>query len=733
LLALVALIGGSLAARLALQVTQGLQAEYFLDDAPASRPTLATLSREITTAEINADWNASLPPAFRARWFGYLAVPRAGDYTFTTSSDDGSRLFIDGQLIVDNGGIHGMQRATGRVRLDPGPHFVLIEYEQAGGFYGISWSWARDGGRSSLVSSWLLSPRRVTYPRALLARALDLAVAALLLAIGLLVSWLAIEPGRGPVWRVAQQRPRFASLMLFAALAIVQTWPLASDPATLSRNDNGDTVLNEWTLAWIAHQAPRAPLRLYDANIFYPERDTLAYSEAMIVQAAMAAPMLWLGASPVFAYNLVLLAGFALTAWTACLVVARWTDDWAAGVLSGILMGFNAHTISRLPHLQAQHGEFLPLALFALDGLLREPRVGTAVRLALWFVLQSLTSVYLLVFTAFGLAAGVLTRSETWKADRLRSILLAAGVASLALAPFLVPYWRAYSDQGLTRTLADARLYSASWADYLTTPGRLHGESWSYRFASASTTALFPGIAAVSLTALAIASRIAFRDRRARLCLAVGACGFLLSFGPSLPGYALLHRALPLLHAVRAPVRFGYLVIVAAALLAGFGLAAVRRTRSARTSSAIAAAALALAVLEPFRAPLYLPKADPIRPIYRELRDIPGAVVVELPLPHPWAVFHNAKYMLNSTQHWKPMVNGYSGFLPTSYRQHYDQLAGFPDERSLAALRHLGVTHMFVHTDQLAASAAEHLDRMSGLTRLSAEETVVLYRLRAIE
>jgi hypothetical protein len=733
LLALVALIGSGLAARLALQVTQGLQVEYFLGDTPAARPTLTTISREITTPGINLDWNDSVPPTFRARWFGYLAVARAGNYTFTTSSDDGSRLFIDGQLIVDNGGIHGSQTATGRAQLEPGPHFVLIEYEQAGGFYDISWGWARESGRSTRVPSWLLSPRRMTYSRALLARTLDLAVAGLLLVTGLLVSWLAIEPGRGPVWRVALQRPRFASLVLFAALAVVQTWPLASDPATLSRNDNGDTVLNEWTLAWIAHQAPRAPLSLYDANIFHPERDTLAYSEAMIVQSAMAAPLLWLGASPVLAYNLVLLAGFTLTAWTACLVIARWTDDWAAGVLAGILAGFNAHTISRLPHLQAQHGEFLPLALFALDQVLRDPRFASAVRLALWFVLQALTSVYLLVFTAFGLAAGALVRSETWKPDRLRSILLAAGMASLALAPFLVPYWRAYADQGLTRTLADARLYSASWADYLTTPGRLHGESWSFLFTSSSTTSLFPGIAALSLTAFAIASKIAIRDARARLCLALGACGFLLSLGPSLPGYALLYRAIPLLHAVRAPVRFGYLAVIAAALLAGFGLAAIRRTWSERASGAIAAVALALAVLEPFRAPLYLPKADPIRPIYRELRNVPGAVVAELPLPHPWAIFHNAKYMLNSTQHWKPMVNGYSGFVPSSYRQHYDQLASFPDERSIAALRHLGVTHMFVHTDQLAAGAAEDLDRVPGLTRLAAEETIVLYRLRAIE
>jgi hypothetical protein len=733
LLALVVLLAACLAARSALQVTQGLQAEYFLDNQPAASPVSTLVSREVSTAQMAEDWNGAPPPTFRARWFGYLTIGREGEYTFATTSDDGSRLLVDGQLVVDNGGTHGMQTATGRVRLTPGPHFVLIEYEQAGGHYGINWAWAAEGSALARVPGWGLSPRRVSHTRAVAARVLDLASFGVLLMLGLLVSWLAIEHGRAPAWRVAQQRPRLASLALFATLAIIQTWPLASDPAHLSRNDNGDTMLNEWTIAWVAHQAPRAPLRLYDGNIFYPERDTLAYSEAMIVQSAMAAPILWLGASPVLAYNLVLLAGFTLTAWAACLVIARWTDDWVAGILAGTLAGFNAHTISRLPHLQAQHGEFLPLALFALDALLRDPRAAHALRLAGWFALQALTSVYLLVFTAFGLTAASLVRPETWRGDRLRNIVLAAGVALLVLLPFLLPYWRVHSDQGLTRSLADARWFAATWTDYLTTPGRFHGESWSYRFASSSTTSLFPGVAGFALAAFAIASGVAFRDSRARMCLAMGVCGVALSFGPKMPGYEWLYRAVPLLHAIRAPVRFGYLGIVAVAMLAGFGLAELRRRLPIRWAGASAAAALALAIIEPFRAPLYLPRFEAVAPIYRQLRDVPGAVVVELPFPHPWAVFHNAKYMLNSTAHWKPMVNGYSGFVPNSYREHYEQLAEFPDDRSIAALRRLGVTHLFVHVDQLGPGLAEDVERLPMLTRLAADGPVVLYRLRGIE
>ena len=52
------------------------------------------------------------------------------------------------------------------------------------------------------------------------------------------------------------------------------------------------------------------------------------------------------------------------------LVVHRWTGDWTAGLISGLVFAFNAHTLTRLPHLQAQHVEFLPVVVLALDEVL---------------------------------------------------------------------------------------------------------------------------------------------------------------------------------------------------------------------------------------------------------------------------------------------------------------------------------------------------------------------------
>ena len=546
---------------------------------------------------------------------------------------------------------------------------------------------------------------------------MDLATAVL---FGLALVVLVVMAWRG---RAAfARRPRWATLGLFVALAIMHTWPLATDPGHLTRHDNRDTMLNEWIVAWVAHEAPRNPLHFFDGNIFFPERHTLAYSEAMLPQAAMAAPLFALGASPVLAYSLLLFAGFALSGWSMCLVVKTWTGDWAAGIVSGAVFAFNAHVLTRLPHLQAQHVEFLPFALLALDALLTQPAIRGAARLAMWSVLQATTSVYLLALTFFALAAGVLSRPGAWMGDRFkpfaRSLGIATALAALVLVPFLLPYYHANQDLGLTRSLSDATMYSATWSDYLSTSSRLMYAWWSHRFFVG--TALFPGAVGLALTLLALARGDAFRDPRARMCLAVGIVGVALSFGPKLPGYATLYEVFPVLRAIRATARFGYLATLSVAALAGFGVVALRRMTPAGAWPALAVVLLAGASGESLVAPLGLTRFDAIPPIYGHVPRDPAARIVEIPFFGPSTSQFHASYMLNSTAHWRPIVNGYSGFQPASFYQHAQVLQGFPDNPSMALLHELGITHVFVHTTQLPP---ETLAQIKARSELEIQET----------
>jgi hypothetical protein len=507
-----------------------------------------------------------------------------------------------------------------------------------------------------------------------------------------------------------------ARLIVCVALAVLHTWPLATAPHRLTRHDNADTMLNEWIVAWNAHQVTRHPLALFDANIFHPERRTLAFSEHLAVQSTMAAPLLWAGASPVLVYNLLVMLGLALSAWAMWHLAATWTGSGLAGFVAASLYAFNAHTLTRLPHLQALHLEFLPLAWLAFDRVLREPTWRNAVLVGVYAALQALTSNYLLVFTAVALAVSAVARPGEWMrpwSPRTASRLLAAAaVGMLIVGPFLVPYYLAQKEQGLTRSLEEVALYSATWRDYAATAARLH--TWSYPNLDGAA-ALFPGIAGVMLALVALVSARALSDSRARMCVLAGLVGLALSFGPALPGYAWIYRVFPLLQGVRAAARFGFLALVAVAVLGAFGVAWLERRWRGRRAWPVAAALIVVAVHgEALRAPMVYRAFDGIPPVYDTIAADPTAVVAEFPFFPVEGVFRNASYMLNSTTHWKPLVNGYSGFTPPSYVENARALRGFPDEVAHARLRALGVTYVVVHLDayggrreSLAAAVAD--------------------------
>jgi hypothetical protein len=136
--------------------------------------------------------------------------------------------------------------------------------------------------------------------------------------------------------------------------------------------------------------------------------------------------------------------------------------------------------------------------------------------------------------------------------------------------------------------------------------------------------------------------------------------------------------------------------------------------------------------LEALRAPIvYRPFAG-IPRIYRMLAAPDVAAVAEFPFYTPAAILRNAPYVLNSTTHWKPLVNGYSGFVPPGYVGIADQLRGFPDERSRHQLRAIGVSHVVIHLDAFGArgtAMAAALHDTPWLALTAVDGPIRIYRL----
>jgi hypothetical protein len=503
-----------------------------------------------------------------------------------------------------------------------------------------------------------------------------------------------------------RSRPALA-LLVFVALAILHTWPLSNAPWRLSLNRNADAEVGEWTLSWIAHTLPRDPLHLFDGDIFAPERGTLTYGDPTLTPALLGAPVRWLGGSPVLTFNLVVIAGLVLTAWSAWFVTWKWTGSFGAALVTGALAAFNVHLLTRLPHVVAVNAWGLPLAFYFTDRLVTAPTRRDAVWLALTTAAIAADSIYWLALA--GVIVAVTGLSGGWRRRSLAAIA-AGGLGGLILvAPVLLPYL-GLARAGITRPLSSAAQFSATPLGYLVTRGPLHAWWSAPLFDGNTVNVLFPGVVALALTAVSLAAAIrqpGASRRRGRLLVVVAGVGFLLSLGPSTAIYRWLYVWWPPLRGLRVAARFGFLVLLVVALAAGLGTAWLeRRLSSMRARVALVATLLVLVTAEAWQGPVVTQPFTGVPRIYTLLNNPPAPVLlVEVPFYPPDAVFENGDYVLNATAHWQPLMNGYSGFTPDSYRRRTESFWFFPEEWAIAAIVHSGATHLMVHLDRFGRDA----------------------------
>lgn len=115
-----------------------------------------------------SDWLVSHRQQFGERpytvqWLGWLHVPRAARYEFATTSDDGSWLYVDDTLLVDNGGEHPALERRGAVTLTPGLHRVRLDYQQLRGGDHLAVSVGIDGRPLRPLALDALYPSRLAY------------------------------------------------------------------------------------------------------------------------------------------------------------------------------------------------------------------------------------------------------------------------------------------------------------------------------------------------------------------------------------------------------------------------------------------------------------------------------------------------------------------------------------------------------------------------------------------
>jgi len=95
----------------------------------------------------NQPWpglSSSFADEFSSRHTGYVRIDIAGNYTFYINSDDGSKLWINNQVLVENIGTHAIREESGNIYLEPGYHNLRLEFFENFGWAGLELKWESD-------------------------------------------------------------------------------------------------------------------------------------------------------------------------------------------------------------------------------------------------------------------------------------------------------------------------------------------------------------------------------------------------------------------------------------------------------------------------------------------------------------------------------------------------------------------------------------------------------------
>ena len=523
------------------------------------------------------------------------------------------------------------------------------------------------------------------------------------------------------------------SLIVFTMLTAAMTYPQVLR-MTDGVHDPGDPLMVTWVLGWVAHQLPIAPAHIFDANIFYPERNTLAYSEALLVPGLVAAPLFWLGVGPILIYNLVFLSGFALSGVGVALLVRRLTGNNGAAILAGIVFAFPPYRIDHYAHLQLQQTQFIPLALWAFHVLLDTGRLRDGVRLGVFTACQMLSCLYYGVFLIPYMAVvcgTMLIAQRAMPRARLVALVAAAAVVAVAMIPVGRAYLAARNVVG-ERGREEVAQNSATWRNYLAPPevNAVYGKVFA-RFMEPERR-LFPGFVAVALAIVGLWPRsfgLSWFRGHARTPQFAYALGLILAFDVSLGFNGVIYRGLydyflPF-KALRIPARMGLMVGFSLAVLAGYGATRiVERLRSVPMRRAVLTGLGVLMLAEYASTPLELWSAPRHPPegyadLVRDNGDGPTAVIFEFPT----GAMEDPEYLYYSTFHWQYLINGYSGFFPPSYRKLANAVESFPDEASMNVIKSHGVRYLVIHGEWLYGARYEtlvpELDRRPDLKLVS--------------
>jgi len=523
-----------------------------------------------------------------------------------------------------------------------------------------------------------------------------------------------------------------AALALFMVLTLLMTYPLVFHPGTGLRG-LGDPLLNTWIMNRNIDKIAGADFRDYfNANIYYPHKRTLAYSEHLLPQSLAALPVKLLSGNPILAYNLVFLLAILTSGLGMYWLAFELTRNAASAIAAGIIFAFCPFMMAHLFQVQMLTAAGIPLSFLFLHKYFEKKRTKDFVLFGIFYILQVLANVYyaffLTLFAGLFILIKAVSKKMILRASFWTRLAVFAACVLVVSGPFFYQYALVQKEMGFEREIGAY----AEPKNFLATPpiNRLYG-SMTKPFRKQEGE-LFPGMAAF-LLAVAGAAWGMMKDKKTksqngelssrsernwiRIYIIILILAFLFALGPAGP-YVLLHKYVPGFNGLRAASRFHVFVMFSLAVLAAFGLrnllARIRRPLQ-KSAAAFVVCFVLLVEYASFPIPIVNFPSSPkdIPEVYRWLSSLPDtkSAVLELPIPQLGTGIGRLESprVYYSIFHGHPLVNGYSGFFPPLYVEIGRRWREIPIGQNIADLKELGVRYLILHEELFPAEESTRL------------------------
>jgi hypothetical protein len=521
------------------------------------------------------------------------------------------------------------------------------------------------------------------------------------------------------------------AFIIYSAAVLYITHPLIHN-LDIFITGLGDELLIAWIQNWVLHSIVVNPFDIFNANIYYPYKNTFAYSETFITSSLFASIVKPFSSEPVAMVNFTLITSLLSLGLGIFLLSYYVSKDYLASLFTGLMVTFSPAVLSYTTHLQVLGIAGVPLAILFFLLFLERKQIRYFVLAAFMFLLQMYNSFLPGYFILFSWT--IILAVYWWKdrkkvllINRIKSISILL-ITCICILPILIPYFHVADEFKYARDIRESVHNAFQFEDFLY-PGDttklkplllntipMNQYSQNDEFKTGYLGAIFT---ILSVTAVVYVLKFRRKNTKQLITFAtIGVVSLVISLGPVLHlnrhtvhepfliplPYALLYYILPGFQGFRTPVRWEMLFIIAFAVIIAILLHKLLSKIDYKKQICIYTI-LILGIIAEFNAPLSYERAPQIKDfpaVYSWLQTTPkDTAIIEMPI-YTWDMH---LYVMNenmreyyATQHFRKMVNGASGFSPQPWQSDArEALKSFPNDSVIQGFDKKGVEYIIVH------------------------------------